>query len=141
MSCVTSVFIFIFNYWCSYEVPVLRFVFLRLLYVFRATWVLAETVFFGAFVFRVYVSAVLFLFLFVQELPNSVWKGIFVSADAQQESIKHSDTVKEVIDQSTLVYFCPVHSSNCSSCRLDHTQSFGFFGAATTSFYRSIAIQ
>ena len=33
----------------------------------------------------------------MQELPNSVWKGIFVSADARLESIKHQDTVKEVI--------------------------------------------
>lgn len=32
----------------------------------------------------------------LMELPNSVWKGIFVSADERLESIKHPDTVKEV---------------------------------------------
>lgn len=30
-----------------------------------------------------------------QELPNTVWRGIFVGAEGRQDAIKHPDTVKE----------------------------------------------
>lgn len=43
---------------------------------------------------------------YLQELPNTVWRGIFKAAEEQQESIKHPDTVKEVRSKTCMRSEC-----------------------------------
>lgn len=52
----------------------------------------------------------------MQEMPNAVWKNIFMTVDGQLETIKHPETVKEVKWRHSIiiVMLCP-DVLHCSS--------------------------